>query len=61
MFTTSTKGATALCNWYSIIETAKANNLDAFAYLNYLFTQLPIHDAQEKDIENLLPWNVDLS
>ena len=31
LFATSTKGATALCNWYSIIETAKANGLDAYA------------------------------
>lgn len=60
LFATSTKGATALCNWYSIIETAKANNLDAYAYLNYVLTQLPIYKAQNRDIENLLPWNVQL-
>ena len=61
LFATSTKGATALCNWYSIIETAKANSLDAYAYLNYVLTQLPIYEAQKKDIEDLLPWNVELS
>ena len=60
LFVTSTKGATALCNWYSVIETAKANGLDAYAYLNYLLTQLPIYEAQNKDIEDLLPWNVEL-
>lgn len=60
LFATSTKGATALCNWYSIIETAKANGLDAYAYLNYVLTQLPIYEAQGKDIEELLPWNVKL-
>ena len=60
LFATSTKGATALCNWYSIIETAKANGLDAYKYLVYLLTQLPIYEAERKDIEELFPWNVEL-
>jgi transposase len=60
LFATSTKGATALCNWYSIIETAKANGLDAYAYLNYILTLLPIYKSDKKDIEDLLPWNVEL-
>jgi transposase len=60
LFATSTKGATALCNWYSIIETAKANGLDAYAYLVYILTQLPIYEAEGRDIEELLPWNVKL-
>jgi len=60
LFATSTKGATALCNWYSIIETAKANGLDAYAYLNYILTQLPIYQAQNRDLDDLLPWNVEL-
>jgi hypothetical protein len=51
---------TALCNWYSIIETAKANNLDAYSYLKYILTQLPIYEAEQRDIEELLPWNVKL-
>jgi transposase len=58
LFTTSAKGANALCNWYSIIETAKANDLDAYAYLKYLLTELPIYQAEDKNIDELLPWNV---
>jgi len=61
LFATSTKGATALCNWYSIIETAKASGLDAYAYLKYILTQLPIYEAENKNLEELLPWNVELS
>jgi len=61
LFATSTKGATALCNWYSVIETAKANNLDAYAYLKHILTLLPIYEAEEKDIDDLLPWNVELN
>jgi len=60
LFATSTKGASALCNWYSVIETAKANNLDAYTYLRHILTQLPIYEAQKKDIDDLLPWNVQL-
>ena len=60
LFATSTKGAAALCNWYSIIETAKANNLDAYAYLKHILTQLPIYKAEARDIKDLLPWNVEL-
>jgi transposase len=60
LFATSTKGATALCNWYSVIETAKANGLDAYAYLSHILTQLPIYEAEGKDIEALLPWNITL-
>jgi transposase len=60
LFATSTKGATALCNWYSVIETAKANGSDAYKYLKYVLTQLPIYEAEGRDIEELLPWNVEL-
>ena len=61
LFATSTKGAVALANWYSIIETAKANGLEPYKYLTYLFTQLPLYERDNMDIEPLLPWNVDLA
>ena len=61
LFATSTKGATALANWYSVIETAKANGLDPFAYLRHLLTELPVYQAERKDIDPLLPWNVSLA
>lgn len=60
LFASSTKGATALCNWYSIIETAKANSLDPYAYLCHILTLFPIYQHEGKDIEDLLPWNVQL-
>ncbi len=61
LFATSTKGAVALANWYSIIETAKANGLEPYKYLTFLFTQLPLYERDNIDIEPLLPWNVDLA
>ena len=60
LFATSIEGATALANWYSVIETAKANDLEPYQYLTYLFTQLPIYEKEGKDIDDLLPWNVTL-
>jgi len=43
---------------YSIIETAKENNLKPYNYLMYLFEQLPNVDTNDPDvIDSLLPWS----
>ena len=44
---------------YSIIETAKANGLNPFQYLKYLFEHLPNADIQRhpEHLDDLLPWN----
>ena len=59
LFATSVKGANSIADWYSIIETAKLNGLEPYFYLEYLLTELPIYQRDGKDIEELLPWNVD--
>ena len=52
------KGAKASANLYSLVETARANHLEPYAYLRHLFTELP--KAQRvADIEALLPWRID--
>ena len=61
LFANSEKGATALSNWYTVIETAKVNGLDPYAYLCHILTLLPIYEKEEKDIEDLLPWNIALA
>jgi transposase len=58
LFSASVKGVKASANLYSLIETAKANGLEPYAYLRYLFTALPKADTVEV-IEALLPGNVD--
>jgi transposase len=58
LFANSTDGAKSLVNWYSIIETAKMNNLDPYKYLTYILTQIPIYRHNNKSFEDLLPWNV---
>jgi transposase len=59
LFATSTKGADAIASWYTIIETAKLNCLEPYYYLKYLLTELPVYQRDNKNIEKLLPWNID--
>lgn len=59
LFATSVKGANSIADWYSIIETAKLNGLEPYFYLKYLLTELPVYQRDGRDIEGLLPWNVD--
>ncbi len=54
LFSQTAKGAKASAVLYSIIETAKANGLTPFDYLNHLLEHISQPDY---DIENLLPWN----
>ena len=57
LFSNSVNGAKASANLYSIIETAKANGLEAYDYLRHIFTELP--KAKTLDaFDALLPWNV---
>lgn len=50
-------GAEASANLYSLVQTARANDVEPYAYLNYLFDRLPLA-ATVEDFEALLPWNV---
>jgi transposase len=57
LFSTSQQGATSSANLYSLIETAKANGLEPYAYLKKIFTELPNAKTLEQ-VEALLPWNI---
>ena len=59
MFSDRQSGAKASAMYYSIIESAKANGLEPFAYLSALFTQLPSCKTVEEH-ELLMPWNIKL-
>lgn len=41
MLSASQKSATSSASLYSIVDTAKMNGLEPYAYLKLLFTQLP--------------------
>jgi len=58
LFSDTVNGAKASANIYSLIETAKANGLEPYAYLRYLFKKLPLTQS-EPDILELLPNRVD--
>lgn len=60
LFSASQHGATASANLYGLIETAKANGLESYAYLKRVFTELP-NATTLGQIENLLPWNVTIN
>lgn len=57
LFANSQAGAYASANLYSLIETAKANEVEPYAYLKQVFTLLPQAKNLE-DIDALLPQRV---
>jgi len=57
LFSASVKGVKSSANLYSLIETAKANGLEPYAYLRHVFTELPKAETVEA-IEALLPGNM---
>ncbi len=59
LFADSAQGAKASATCYSLLETAKANQLEPSAYINYVLERIGDADSLEK-LEALLPWNVPL-
>ena len=59
LFSDTPNGAKASANTYSIVETAKANGLDVFKYLELLLMVLPnMKSISNSDIlGEILPWN----
>ncbi len=59
LFAGSPKGAEASACVYSLVETAKANNLDPFLYLRTLLEDIPGSDYQTnpETMEKLMPWS----
>lgn len=52
-------GAQASAVIYSLVETAKANNLKCYEYFKHLLTEIPKHmeDTNLDFLEELLPWS----
>jgi len=55
----SSNGAHASAVIYSLVETAKANNLNVYQYLELLLTEIPKHsdDTSLDFLDDLLPWS----
>jgi transposase len=58
MFSGSPRGAHASATLFSLIETAKANGLEPYRYLRYIFTKLPFATTQD-DYRSLTPQYLD--
>ena len=56
------RGAKSSAIIYSITETAKANNLKVYEYVEYLLTEIPKHedDTNLDFLDDLLPWSPNL-
>jgi len=57
LFSDTPRGVRASATCYSLIETAKANGLEPYAYLHHVLQHIAAADTLEK-IEALLPWNM---
>ena len=58
LFNGSPAGAHAAAALYSLIETAKANNIEPYRYLRHIFEQIPLV-KNAADLEALLPYRID--
>ena len=59
LFADTINGAKVTAIMYSIVETAKANNVTVLYYLHYLFEQMPLR-CQRGDknfMADMMPWS----
>lgn len=57
LFSNTPSGANASAILFSIVETAKANNLKPYDYLKWLLEQLPNIRLTSSELQQLLPWS----
>ena len=62
LFADTPKGASASAAVYSIVETAKANGLNVYAYLQHLLLYMPGSDWHNhpEELDDLMPWSEDV-
>lgn len=57
LFHASVAGANASAIIYSLVETAKKNNLNVFQYIYTLLLYMPGYKNESEGMEQLLPWS----
>ncbi len=57
LFSESVEGATASATVYSIVEMAKAHNLNIYRYLVYLLDHRPSAKMSDEELDALAPWS----
>lgn len=62
LFCDTPKGAEASATVYSLVESAKANGIEPFAYLQHVLVQLPYFgkSPSHEELETLMPWAPDI-
>lgn len=54
------RGGNAAANFFSLIESAKANGLNTYAYFRYIMTELPLIDkANTQALLVMLPYRIE--
>lgn len=58
LFADTPNGASASAAIYSLVETAKANGLNVYAYLQHLLLYMPDTEWQRypEELDELMPW-----
>jgi transposase/uncharacterized coiled-coil protein SlyX len=60
LFSDTPKGADASATVYTIVEMAKANNLNVYKYLVYLLERLPGTPMADQTLAQIAPWSKDV-
>ena len=61
LFSNTPRGAESSAIIYSIVETAKLNDLNPVTYLQFLLEQLPNIDiSSPEELDKLIPWSEQL-
>lgn len=57
MFCDTTDGADASMMVFSLLETARANGINPYKYLEFLLKSRPDEKMTDEQLESLSPWN----
>ena len=60
LFCDTPAGAQASAMAYTMVEMAKANKVNVYHYLTFLFDHQPNAQMTDKELEQLAPWNEDV-
>ncbi|MFR3097888.1 transposase domain-containing protein [Mediterraneibacter sp.] len=57
LFCDTTDGADASMMVFSLLETARANEINPYKYLEFSLESRPDEKMTDEQLESLLPWN----
>ena len=58
LFSDTPKGAEASSLVYTMVEMAKANDLNVYKYLEFLLAHRPNEAMTDEQLEDLAPWSI---